>query len=341
MFILLLQHKRDCLENYEIKDVQCIKDEVGSGSYGSISLVSVNGMPCIQKRLHNILVGLRGTEAVSQDQQKYISDKFYDECMLLWKMRHPNIVQFMGIHYYGRVDEKNKMSLIMEYLPTNVQECITKCNEAQESIPLSIKFSILRDVAYGLSHLHAKDIIHRDLSAANVLLTDGLRAKIADLGVSRLVPLDAYYKFTVAPGAQYIMPPEALEENPQYSIKLDIFSYGIMSLHLILQKIPHQTKSTLKPEHVKTRQTEIGCRMSHIQQLERINSGLEQIVIQSLLDEPESRPTAAKLSGDITECIRRSKFDFYSDLTTFIKLMGTKVLVSNFEKSLDRQTNLI
>ena len=319
------------MENYEIKVVQCIKDKVGSGSYGSISMVSVNGMPCIQKRLHNILVGLSGTEAVSADQQKYISDKFYDECMLLWKMRHPNIVQFMGIHYYGRVDEKNKISLIMEYLPTNVEECITKCNEAQVSIPLSIKFSILRDVAYGLSHLHANDIIHRDLSAANILLTDSLRAKLADLGVSKLVPPDAYNKLTVAPGTQYIMPPEALEENPRYSTKLDIFSYGILSLYLILQKIPHQTKSTLKPEHVKTRQTEIGCRMSHIQQLQKINSGLGRIVIQSLMDEPESRPNAAMLSGDITNCIHRAKFDFCSDLTTFIKLVGKKVLVSNIE----------
>ena len=288
-------------------------------------------MPCIQKRLHNNLVGLSGTEAVSQDQQKYISDKFYDECILLWKMHHPNIVQFMGIHYYGRVDEKHKMSLIMEYLPTNVQECITKCNEAQFRLPLSIKFSILRDVVYGLSHLHANDIIHRDLSAANVLLTDGLRAKIADLGVSKLVPPDAYNKFTVAPGTQYIMPPEALEKNPQYSTKLDIFSYGILSLYLILQTEPCQTKSTLKPEHVNTRQIEIGCRMGHIQQLQRINSGLGRIVIQSLMDEPESRPNAAKLSADITNCIRRAKFDFYSDLTTFINLVGKKVLVSNIE----------
>ena len=319
------------MENYEIKVVQCIKDEVGSGSYGSISMVSVNGMPCIQKRLHNILVGLSGTEAVSPDQQKNISDKFYDECILLWKMRHPNIVQFMGIHYYGRADEKHKISLIMEYLPTNAEECIKKCNEARFCLPLSIKFSILRDVAYGLSHLHANDIIHRDLSAANVLLTDSLRAKIADLGVSKLVPPDAYNKFTVSPGAQYIMPPEALEENPHYSTKLDIFSYAILSLYLILQKEPRQTKSTLKPEHVKTRQIEIGCRMSHIQQLQRINSGLGRIVIQSLLDEPESRPNAAKLSEDITSCICRAKFDFYSDLTTFIKLMGKKVLVSNIE----------
>ena len=127
------------------------------------------------------------------------------------------------------------------------------------------------------------------------------------------------------------MPPEALEKNPQYSTKLDIFSYGILSLYLILQTEPCQTKSTLKPEHVKTRQIEIGCQMGHIQQLQRINSGLGRIVIQSLMDDPESRPTAAKLSADITNCIRRAKFDFYSDLTTFINLVGKKVLVSNIE----------
>ena len=109
-------------------------------------------------------------------------------------------------------------------------------------IPLSIKLSILLDVSYGLLyfHSHTPPIIHRDLSANNILLTTDLRAKIADLGVAKLLDIQTQVAFsqTKAPGSLHYMPPEALEEVPAYNCKLDIFSFRHLTLYVAGQGLP-------------------------------------------------------------------------------------------------------
>ena len=97
-------------------------------------------------------------------------------------------------------------------------------------------FSILLDVLYGLLHLHSQTppIIHRDLTAANILVTCDMKAKIADLGISKILselnPLLASAQ-SALPGTLGYMPPEALVEEPQYGTKLDVFSFGVVSLY--------------------------------------------------------------------------------------------------------------
>ncbi len=59
------------------------------------------------------------------------------ECDLLFRLHHPNIVQFMGIQYCGENGDPNKKPLIMEYLPSSVEDCITKCKEEGYKVPLS------------------------------------------------------------------------------------------------------------------------------------------------------------------------------------------------------------
>ena len=147
--------------------------------YGAVYEVRVHGVPCITKRLHDILVGRRGEEPVSKKERTEVTQKFWEEVKLLSGLRHPNVVQSQGVHYGC---DKGDISLIMEYMHMDLEHCIT----AYPNIPLPYKTSILRDVSYGLAYLHSKPIIHRDLNAGNVLLTEFLRAKIADLGVAKL-----------------------------------------------------------------------------------------------------------------------------------------------------------
>ena len=73
-------------------------------------------------------------------------------------------------------------------MPMDLAKCLDACKEQQFNIPLAIKLSILQDVTNGLLHLHslAPPIINRELAASNILLTSDMRAKIADLGVSRV-----------------------------------------------------------------------------------------------------------------------------------------------------------
>ena len=98
------------------------RKEKGRGCYGAVYEVRVNGLPCVAKRLHDILVGRGLTERVREEDRRAVIERFREECSLLSSLRHPNVVQFMGIHY-GR-DEAD-ISLIMEYVHMDLEHGVT------------------------------------------------------------------------------------------------------------------------------------------------------------------------------------------------------------------------
>ena len=142
----------------------------------------------------------------------------------------------MGVNFIQR---SQLPMLVMEYLPLS----LTQCLETHQDLPLQIKYSILLDVAKGLNYLHCKrpPIVHRDLTANNILLTSSFIAKISDLGVSRMADTFKQQKLTTAPGNAVVMPPEALSDNPSYDHKLDVFSYGCLILHVFTHRWPKPT----------------------------------------------------------------------------------------------------
>ena len=129
--------------------------------------------------------------------------------------------------------------LVMEFLPTNLSSCIDEYG----ILPKEINYSILHDVSLGLNYLHSQSppIIHRELSANNVLLAFNMTAKISDLGVARifnLTPLQMS-RMTETPGTPSYMPPEVMVADPKYDTSVDVFSYGIMMIHVFSGKWPH------------------------------------------------------------------------------------------------------
>ena len=98
------------------------------------------------------------------------------------EMRHPHIVQFLGLCY---LDGSAFPVLVMERLGSSLDELL----ETSPCLPLTLKQSMLADVVRGLLYLHTRSppVVHRDLSARNVLLTSSLVAKISDLGNARIV----------------------------------------------------------------------------------------------------------------------------------------------------------
>ena len=289
--------------------------ERGRGCYGAVYEVRVDGVPCIAKRLHDILVGRKGMEPVGDEQRTAAIKCFRRECALLSGLRHPNVVQFMGVHCGS--DEAD-ISLIMEYMHMDLGDCIKR----YPNIPLPYKTSILRDVAYGLAYLHSHNIIHRDLNAGNVLLTESLRAKIADLGMSKLFDRKVVMQRTktVCPGALDFMPPESLTKAPKYSDKLDIFSFGHLTVNLVNQEEPHVDDSSIVSEDVEKKQIQFGKRREALDQMGHQLGGschlLYSTVVQCLSDTPDQRPTSRDLVKKMEEICQQHSIPHKNTLET-------------------------
>ena len=246
-------------------------------------------MTCAGKKLHDIFFA-----GVSSKEKDGILQRFQVECKLLSELRHPHVVQFLGI-YYERSDSDIPL-LVMEYLPMTLANRIERC--APNRLPDEIAYSILYEVALGLRYLHQQSppIIHRDLSANNVLLTHDMTAKISDLGVAKILDLTSAKKknpLTTGPGTPMYMPPEARATPPKYSIAVDVFSYGVLILHIFSGKWPEPIEPvTIDPLNIENLipKTEAQRREEYFQDMELSHQQLVEFTKRCLHNHPIKRP---------------------------------------------------
>ena len=200
---------------------------LGHGSYGAVYKAKCDQLPCAAKVLHPTILDPADPGA------GMIMDRFQQECGFLERIRHPNIVQYLGM---TRDPESRLPVLLMELL----DESLTKMLErSQQSLAYSVQVDICHDVALAVAYLHSNDIIHRDLSSNNVLMIAGRRAKVTDFGMSKLAgAAPSMTPLTMCPGTQAYMPPEALREPPRYTKKLDCFSEGVIMIQVCTRLWP-------------------------------------------------------------------------------------------------------
>ncbi len=213
-------------EQFTLRQIRITENEFGHGSYAVVMELEYRGLKCAGKKLHR---------ALYEAGIGYAARRYLEECHLLSQTRHPNIVQFLGVCF----EEGSQFPiLVMEFLPTN----LTSCLERYGILPDEINFSILHDVSLGLVYLHGQTpvIVHRDLSANNVLLSTNMTAKISDLGVARILNLTPLQvsRMTETPGTPAYMPPEVMVANPHYDTSVDVFSFGIMMIHTFTAEWP-------------------------------------------------------------------------------------------------------
>ena len=220
------------LRRFELDGVRDTGREVGHGSYAVVKELEYHGLKCVGKKIHGILF-----ESATPHEKAAMLERFAGECELLGGLHHPCIVQFLGVWY----EQGSQLPvLVMEYLHTTLSACL----ERYGVLPEEISYGILRDVALGLRYLHERSppIIHRDLSANNVLLTSNMNAKLSDLGVAKilnLIPAQmTQMTQTKAPGTPCYMPPEALTTKPKYTSKIDVYSYGVLIIHTLCGRWP-------------------------------------------------------------------------------------------------------
>ena len=268
---------------------------IGSGSYGSVEEVAIPGAVCAAKKIHDFFQDAR---RAPPEWIERASREFVRECQLMSTLRHPHIVQFLGVCFLAG---SRMPALVMEKLLTSLHDVLDPepPPPTKAYFPLSLKRSVLHDVASGLAflHSHRPPIIHRDLSARNVLLNAGMTAKIADLGMARIVPALRAATMTKAPGASIYMPPEALEDESRYDVTIDIFSLGVVAIFLLSQTFPKPLAATYtNARRMLVARTELERRGNYMQQiLSQLREAhpLVQMIQRCLSNFPEERPMIA------------------------------------------------
>ena len=200
------------------EEVEMTGPELGRGGWAIISVATFRGVRVAAKTIHRQIISHHNVQL------------FRREMNMAARLRHPNLVQFIGATMEGN------MVILTELMPTSLR------TQLQRDIymPPKIVMSVSLDAARALNYLHRMQpdpIIHRDISSANVLLEPlrdwQWRAKLSDYGTVNLF----HQLETVNPGSPVYAAPEA--NNPRLqSTKMDIYSFGALMLEMLTGQLP-------------------------------------------------------------------------------------------------------
>ena len=215
------------------RNIQLFKTEtLGTGSYGVVCKAMCNQRPCAAKLLHPIFFQSNDPGMVVTRTQ------FEQECHFLSEMRHPHIIEYLGTTHDP---DSGLLVLLMELMDESLTHFLER---SQQPLAYHIEVDLCHDIAQALAYIHSNGIIHRDLSSNNVLLLAG-KAKISDFGMSKLLDVNRRITpLTMCPGTLVYMPPEATEDQPVYSSKIDCFSFGVLEIQVMTRQFPDPGPAT-------------------------------------------------------------------------------------------------
>jgi len=199
--------------NIDYRDLENVQ-QIGGGNFGQVSKGTYFGTEVAIKQLLDV---------DDKDMHKYIER----EMATLRDMRHPNVVQFMGLSR-----KVTDVFIITEYISGGDLRKILK-DETKE-LSWLLRSRIATDVAYAMTFLHSKGLIHRDLKSNNLLVSDNWKVKVCDFGFSRRVNKDQ--QMTLC-GTDEWMAPEVMCGD-KYDEKADVFSFGMVLTELVTRKKP-------------------------------------------------------------------------------------------------------
>ena len=162
-------------QHFNFQKIQITKSTcLGVGSYGSVYRAMCDDLPCAAKILHPTLFETNDPGA------RRIIEQFEQECNFLSGIRHPHIVQYLGL---ARDPDTRLPVLLIELMDDSLTQFLER---SQKPLPYHTQVDLCYDIALALTYLHSNGIIHRDLSSNNVLLIAGSRAKVTDFGLAKV-----------------------------------------------------------------------------------------------------------------------------------------------------------
>jgi len=206
--------------NYdEIKKEE--EKQIGKGGMGELYLGEWQGKQIAIKKIK-----------LDYIKNNVLSNKFINEINIIASMRHPNILLYMGV----TIDNNNNYYMITEYLPQGSLHEYLHPPKKTKKIPLTDKqkIKIALQIAIAIQYIHSRKILHCDLKSANILIDKNFNIKLSDFGLSYFMS-DPPTGFL---GTARWVAPEILKGG-KYDIKADIFSYGMIVMELLTEKIPY------------------------------------------------------------------------------------------------------
>ena len=285
------------------KSVQLLKEQtLGIGSYGKVCKAKCDDLICAAKLIHETLFDPTAQQLIAPHREHRLPmRRFIQECEFLSTIRHPNIIQYLGIY---RDPDTGLPALLMELMDNSLTHFL---ESAAQLIPYHIQVNICHDITLALSFLHSNNIVHRDLSSNNVLLIGNVRAKVTDFGMARLCDENqqtTHFSYTICPGTDVYMPPEAVQDNPVYTEKIDCFSFGVIVLQTLTRQFPKpgDRRKEIEVSHpglhtgtvAEVRIPEIERRQNHISRVDP-NNKLLHVSLDCLRDRDVERPSAQQL----------------------------------------------
>ena len=128
----------DQMKDFTLKGVVPIGKELGRGAYGKVFTVKYLGLVCAAKEIHSLLL-----DGVDQVQKKAIKDSFVRECIHCNTIRHPNIVQFLGVYFSS--EQSDLPVMVMELMDASIASFV---ENNQSKIVLNTKVCYLCLHAY-------------------------------------------------------------------------------------------------------------------------------------------------------------------------------------------------
>ncbi|XP_072253507.1 serine/threonine-protein kinase Nek5-like [Leuresthes tenuis] len=254
-----------------MNDYEVIR-QIGEGAFGKAFLVrdkKGSDRQCVVKQ-----ISLRKMSA----KEKELSKK---EVTLLSKMKHPNIVSFIT-----SFQEKGSLYIVMEYCDGG--DLMKKIN-MQRGVPFTEEKIVdwFVQICLGLTYIHERKILHRDIKAQNIFLTrGGMKAKLGDFGIARMLNNTMELARTCV-GTPYYLSPEICESRP-YNNKTDIWSLGCVLYELCTLRHPFEGSSLrqLVSKICRGRYTPVPSRYSH---------DLRLLITQLFKVNPRDRPSVSSV----------------------------------------------
>lgn len=258
-----------------------IREKIGAGSFGTVHRADWHGSDVAVKIL------------MEQDFHAERFKEFIREVSIMKRLRHPNIVLFMGA-----VTQPPNLSIVTEYLARGSLYRLVHKPGARELLDFKRRISMAYDVAKGMNYLHNCNppIVHRDLKSPNLLVDQKCTVKVCDFGLSRL-KANTFLSSKTAAGTPEWMAPEVLRDEPSNE-KSDVYSFGVILWELATLQQPW---SNLNPAQVVAA---VGFKGKRLEIPHDIDPRVASIIEACWANEPWKRPSFSSIVGSLKSLIK-------------------------------------